>query len=194
VTRPGSPPRSTVLRTGRLRLAPVGPGHVDDLWRATQESLSELRPWLYWARSNDLGERMAFVQASMAAWEAGTDWVFALLLEGDAVGTIGLHEFDRTLEQAELGYWLRTDLGGRGLMTEAARAVVGFGFGDLSLHRIELHVAPGNVASLKVAERVGFRREGLLRDGSRGADGWHDAYVYGLLAGDARSGAGTAGR
>jgi [ribosomal protein S5]-alanine N-acetyltransferase len=131
---------------------------------------------------------MAFVQASMAAWEAGTDWVFALLLEGDAVGTIGLHEFDRTLEQAELGYWLRTDLGGRGLMTEAARAVVGFGFGDLSLHRIELHAAPGNVASIKVAERVGFRREGLLQDGSRGADGWHDAYVYGLLAGDARRG------
>jgi ribosomal-protein-serine acetyltransferase len=189
VTRPPAQPRSLVLPTERLLLAPVGPGHVEELWRATQDSLPQLRPWLYWARSNELGERMAFVHASMAAWEGGTDWVFALLFEGVAVGTIGLHGYDDVLEQAELGYWLRTDLGGRGLMTEAARAVVGFAFDRLSLHRIELHAAPGNAGSIAVAERAGFRREGLLRHGSRGADGWYDVYVYGLLADDPRPGA-----
>jgi RimJ/RimL family protein N-acetyltransferase len=63
---------------------------------------------------------------------------------------------------------------------------VEYGFSVLGLHRIELRAAPSNIGSVRVAEKVGFTREGMLRHGARGADGWHDVEVFGLLASDER--------
>ena len=71
-------------------------------------------------------------------------------------------------------------------MTEAVSAVVEWGFDKLGLHRIELHAGLRNVASVRVAEKVGFHREGLLRDGSKGSQGYYDVYVFGLLESDQR--------
>ena len=73
-------------------------------------------------------------------------------------------------------------------MTEAATAIVTFGFEQLHLHRIELHAGLRNFASIRVAEKLGFQRAGALRDGSRGASGWYDCYVYDLLENDRRPG------
>lgn len=113
-------------------------------------------------------------------------WNFAIVVDGSPAGTISLHNHVPALQRAEMGYWLRSDLCGRGLMTEAGSAVVEFGFESLRLHRIELHAGTGNVGSARVAEKLGFAREGLLRHGSRGSDGWYDVFVYGLIEDDPR--------
>ncbi|MFN2489915.1 MAG: GNAT family N-acetyltransferase [Actinomycetota bacterium] len=57
-----------------------------------------------------------------------------------------------------------------------------FGFVELRLHRIELQAAEGNGASIRVAQKLGFVREGLRRAAGRGIDGRHDEYIFGLLA------------
>jgi ribosomal-protein-serine acetyltransferase len=178
--------RDIALRTERLKLEALDVRHSEALWAAVEASLDELRPWLFWAATTSLAGTIAFAEISRRAWSAGSDYVFAILHHGEPVGTIGLHHYDDVLEAAELGYWMSSDMCGRGLMTEAAGAVVGFGFERLELHRMSLHAARANVGSQRVAEKVGFRREGLLRDGSRGAGGWHDCYLYGLLSTDAR--------
>jgi RimJ/RimL family protein N-acetyltransferase len=175
-----------VVTTPRLRLEPIERGHAEGLWRAKEASLAELRRWLAWALSDDPERSRGFVEASRRGWDAGTDWVFVLVLAGEPIGAIGLHEHDALGARAELGYWLRSDVAGRGLMTEAAAAVVDFGFEVLGLHRIQLRAAPGNAASTRVAEKVGFRREGLMRDSGRGEAGWHDESLYGMLATDER--------
>jgi RimJ/RimL family protein N-acetyltransferase len=177
-------PRDIRLTTERLVLEALGPGHAKGLWRGAATSLGELRPWLLWAAEATEASIAHFSRTAEGLWRAGTDWIFATVLDGDVVGAIGLHRYDPVVASAELGYWLSSGCAGRGLMTEAGGAVVSFGFEQLDLHRIYLHAAPANRASVRVAEKLGFAREGLLRDATRGADGWHDAYAFGLLASD----------
>jgi RimJ/RimL family protein N-acetyltransferase len=85
-------------------------------------------------------------------------------------------------EEAEAWYVLREASWGRGFMTEAARALVDYGFRDLALHRIWASCLPENPASVRVLEKLGFRREGLLRENLRIQGEWRDSYLYGLLA------------
>jgi ribosomal-protein-serine acetyltransferase len=125
-----------------------------------------------------------FAAASQRAWDAGEGMVFAVLHEGLPSGTIGLGRMQPQWRSADLGYWLRSDLCGRGLMTEAGRAVVDFGFDRVGLHRIELRAGIYNAASMRVAEKLGFVRGGTLRDGSRGIKDYYDVYVFDLLESD----------
>jgi [ribosomal protein S5]-alanine N-acetyltransferase len=86
---------------------------------------------------------------------------------------------------AGIGYWVLARARRRGLATAAVGLVTRWGIGEGGLHRIEGLVEPGNTASVRVLERNGFRREGLLRDYLDLADGCRgDAYVYSLLPGD----------
>jgi ribosomal-protein-serine acetyltransferase len=165
----------------RLVLEPIAERHAEDLWRAAVASLDELRPWLMWAVDTGPEQIASFTRRFVASWDAGSDYVFTLVHGGVAVGTTGLHGVDVLTLSAMLGYWIATSSAGRGLMTEAGARVVRFAFEDLRLHRIGLYAAPDNVPSVRVAEKLGFRREGLLRDGNRGVHGWHDVYVFGLL-------------
>ena len=104
--------------------------------------------------------------------------------DGRLLAMVGLHARDATMR--ELGYWTAPWARGRGVMTSAARMVCGFGFEVLGLERIEWWAGVGNDASWRVAEKLGFRREGtcrgrLLHRGER-LDGW----VGGLLRGELR--------
>ena len=149
-------------------------------------SMEELKPFMSWADTASFEATLAFASGSALQWDAGLGMMFSIVFEGDAVGTIGFAQHAPLAGHAELGYWLRSDLCGRGLMTEAASAVVEYGFAVLRLHRIELRAAPSNVGSVRVAEKIGFTREGMLRHGARGAGGWHDVDVFGLLESDER--------
>ncbi|MDQ4027753.1 MAG: GNAT family N-acetyltransferase [Actinomycetota bacterium] len=173
------------LFTDRLTLEPTGPDHADGLIAAKERSIEELRPWLAWAGDEDPNSIRAFVHACQQEWDV-SEWTFTILLDGEVIGAVGVNRFDPMVSTANLGYWLRTDVAGRGLMTEAAAAVVEFAFGELALHRLELTAAPDNAASVRVAEKLGFKRGGTLRDGSRGSEGWHDVLVFDLLEHDPR--------
>ena len=175
-----------VLETPRLRLEAIEPRHADALWVATESSLPELRPWMPWTVGATLSETRSFAAGAAAEWRENRGWTFAILFDDDPVGTVGLNRYLPLLQSANLGYWLRTDLAGRGLMTEAASAVVEFAFGQIELHRLEVQASPDNLPSRRVAQKLGFRREGLVRDGGRGADGFYDVEVYGLLDDDER--------
>jgi ribosomal-protein-serine acetyltransferase len=173
----------TALQTERLRLDPVGPEHADALCDAVAASAEELKKWLIWAVDHNLEKSMTFARRCVEMWGVA-EWTFAIWDEDELIGCIGLDGYQALLGSIQLGYWLRTDMWGQGLMTEAGRAVVDLAFRRLNLHRIELHADTRNSASIRVAEKLGFTRVGVLRDGERGLDGWHDAYVFDLLSTD----------
>ncbi len=105
--------------------------------------------------------------------------------EHDAlVGGIGF-ELDSPAEQAELGYWIAHEYWGRGYATEASRAMVEWGFDDLNLHRIHAHYMDHNPESGRVLEKIGMRREGVLRDHIVKHGVRHSAVLYGILRDDA---------
>jgi ribosomal-protein-serine acetyltransferase len=169
----------------RVRLEPVRPDLAERIWTAVEASLPELRPWMAWAPVADLASTRAFTEDEAAAW-GSSSWTFTIVVDDEVAGGVGLSHHEPLLASAQIGYWIRSDLAGRGLMTEAAALVVEFAFDDLDLHRIELRAAPDNVASVRIAEKLGFSRRGVLRDGSRGEAGFHDVLVFDLLDRDER--------
>lgn len=103
---------------------------------------------------------------------------------GARIGPVGLHHVDWPQRRAEVGYWTAAGMRGRGLTQAAVRLVCGWALGPLGLERVELRADIDNPASQRVAERLGFAREGVLRDGRVGLEGRCDVVVFGLLAGE----------
>jgi [ribosomal protein S5]-alanine N-acetyltransferase len=89
--------------------------------------------------------------------------------------------------QANIGYEIAPGYWGEGYASEAARVVVAFGFGELRLHRIWARCVAENVASYRVLEKTGMRREGRLREEEWMKGRWWDTLVYGILDHEWRS-------
>ena len=103
---------------------------------------------------------------------------------GDAhpvIGTCTLAEIDAEHSRAELGFMLARAEWGQGLATDAVRTVLAHAFEDLGLHRVEADIDPRNHGSIRVVTRLGFRREGLLRERWRAGEEWQSSEMYGLL-------------
>jgi ribosomal-protein-alanine N-acetyltransferase len=89
---------------------------------------------------------------------------------------------DTGVQAAKLGYAIAADHWGRGYATDAARAMVTFGFHELGLHRITAAIGPENAASMAVVKRLGFTREGHLRDHVFTNGAWRDSVLWSILA------------
>jgi RimJ/RimL family protein N-acetyltransferase len=85
------------------------------------------------------------------------------------------------VKAGKLGYAIRADRWGRGYATDAARTFAVFGFGRLGLHRISAAIGPDNAASIRIAERLGMRREGRIRDHVLTSGVWRDSLLYSVL-------------
>jgi len=118
-------------------------------------------------------------------WRDGKSAVFAICLAANArvVGSIGL-TLCETDQNAELGYLVEKQSWGCGYCSEAAFAVVRFGFDTLALHRIHAHHVVENPASGRVLEKIGMKEEGLLRGHVRKWGVFHDIKMWGVLARD----------
>lgn len=102
-------------------------------------------------------------------------WCVARKEENRAVGRVDLGGFVKK-SMAELSYYFSADDWGKGFASKAVKEVVRFGFGELGLHRIQALVLPENTASLRVLEKNGFQREGLLKKYPFGRE-FHDAVI-----------------
>ncbi|MFG3039699.1 GNAT family N-acetyltransferase [Streptomyces sp. NPDC048330] len=127
---------------------------------------------------------VAFVERQWGRAAVGTGYPFVLVApDGRPVGNAGLWTRpDPGL--ASVGYWVVASARGRGAALSALRAVAGWALRDLGLTRLELQVEPWNTASVRTAERAGFRREGLLRDGLRIGTGMRDVLRYAYPGGE----------
>ena len=94
------------------------------------------------------------------------------------IGCVGLTRGDAGVE---LGYWIAREHWGRGFATEAARAVLAFGFTHLGVHRVEAHCVAENTGSAHVLEKIGLQLEGHLRHKEFFKSRWWDTLVYAIL-------------
>lgn len=114
--------------------------------------------------------------------------IFALTARdhGRLIGAMGLRDIDYEHRHAELGFWIAIDHWGHGYATEAARAVIGYGFEALDLNRIHAHHMARNPASGRVLEKAGLRREGVLRQRVRKWGVFEDVMLLAILRDDWR--------
>lgn len=142
----------------------------------------------YWSRPAlaDIAAAAALQQEIHALFSARMLFQWGVVEQGTGslVGTCTLASLDTTHDRAEVGFALRREVWGRGYATAAVAALVAFAFTTLGLRRLEADADPRNAASIRVLERVGFRREGLQRERYVLAGEVQDALIFGLLRGE----------
>jgi ribosomal-protein-serine acetyltransferase len=175
------------LEGGRL-LRPLDEADVNELHALIEHNRDELAKWMAWAQEQTTEQTRAFVRSSRASESDNSGLQRAIVAQERIVGIVGLPEIDWANRSAEIGYWLDVAHRGRGVMTSAVAALADHAFGSLNLNRLEIRTDVGNAPSRALAERLGFRYEGTLRQSYRVTDErYSDDAVYSLLASDRRS-------
>jgi [ribosomal protein S5]-alanine N-acetyltransferase len=175
------------LRVPRLASAPLvlRPYAVSDLALVRQAAADPFIPSISSVPrtyTDDAGR--AFIARQHARGAEGDGYSFVIAPETEpkvGIGSIGLWLQEIESGRASIGYWLIADARGRGLATNALRAVASFAFGTLSIPRLHLFVEPWNVASARTAEAAGFHREATLRGWERIDGEQRDADCFALL-------------
>jgi RimJ/RimL family protein N-acetyltransferase len=183
--------RQSTLETGRLRLRPFRITDADDVQRlAGDRAVADTTLNIPHPYEDGFAER--WIGNHRDWFEMGQQVVFAVVLKGDKakeprhafaaklIGAVGLL-LDRQDERAELGYWIGKPYWNHGYCTEAARAVVDFGFAQLGLNRIYAHHFVRNPASGRVLQKLGMAHEGQLRQHVRKWDAFEDLELYAVL-------------
>jgi RimJ/RimL family protein N-acetyltransferase len=169
------------LHTARLRLRAFAPEDAPVVQRLAGD-FAVADTTLRIPHPYEDGMAEAWIASLADEYQAGRQVVFAITLTGTAelIGAIGLtiqHEHRR----AELGYWIGRPFWGRGYATEAAGAVLAWGFGALELNRIFARHFARNPASGRVLEKIGMRPEGVSRAHVRRWDRFEDLVQLGIL-------------
>jgi ribosomal-protein-serine acetyltransferase len=175
------------LTDGQIILRPYRSDDITETYRAIRESLAELSPWLQFAHEDySLKETRDWIKKRPKEWQQGITYDFTMLdaRDGTVLGGCGLNAIDRPNGRANLGYWVRTSRTGQGIAATATRLLARWGFEKLKLKRIEILVATTNKGSLRVAEKAGAKKEGILRNRLNINDKAHDAVMHSLIPGD----------
>lgn len=187
-----TPPSGQVIRGDRVMLrAPLNADFLQ--WaKLREESRAFLAPWEPIWPADDL-TKLAFrrrLRRYLREIRNGTGYpYFVFTSDGETLlGGLTLAQIQRGVTQsAVLGYWMGAPYAGKGLMSSAVRATVGFAFDTLHLNRLEAACLPRNAASIRLLEKVGFTREGYARKYLCIDGRWQDHILYGLVRDDPRS-------
>ena len=169
------------LHTARLRLRPVEDADADALF-ALHSSAHVLRywdapPWRDRARA----ERFVAVSRQLGSEGTGARLAVDRVEGGAFLGWCSLTRWNPDHRSAALGYCFLEAAWGRGYATEASRALLTWAFGALDLNRVQAETDTRNAASARVLEKLGFVREGTLREDCVVDGDVSDSWVYGLL-------------
>ena len=173
-----------ILTDDVVTLERLGRQHADQFLGAVSASANQIGAWLGdQAAPKTSVDVAAFIEDWRASWDAGVKYGFVAteLLTQRCVGFGLINYIHERYRIANLGYWVRPDMAGRGYATRIAGLVARFGFDTLGLVRLELVVEPANAASRRVAEKLGASEEGLLRNRLTINGEVRNALMFGLL-------------
>ena len=171
------------LATRRLLLRPFSVDDVDAIVSAAGDEL--IQRWLPLPRpySREDAVHWCTTQAPDAR-TSGAGLARAVTRAGRLVGAIDLKRTDWAAGVSEIGYWAVPEARGQGYLAEATEALARWALAEVGLHRVELRIATGNAASRRVAEKAGFRAEGVARSAGYVHGGRVDLVVYSRVRGD----------
>ncbi len=170
-----------LLETERLRLRRLCMRDAADIFDYSRDP--QVAKYVLWDAQTSLSEARGYLRFMLRKYRLGepASWGIELKATGRIVGTIGFMWIQRDNAAAEVGYSLARGLWNRGLMTEALRAVIDFGFRGLNLNRIEAQHESENPASGAVMRKCGMQREGTLRQRLMNKGRFVDVELYSIL-------------
>ena len=160
---------------------------ADAVFAVADRNRAYLREWLPWVdRTRSAADIRDFIAGALEQWEAGLGPNAAICLDGDIVGAVGAHRFDLANSNGSIGYWIDAAQQGKGIITRCAASLIDYLFDAAGLHRVTIQCGTGNHKSCAIPARLGFAREGVLREAEWVNDRWVDLVVWGMLEEDWR--------
>lgn len=155
------------------------------LFHLTENSRESLREWLPWLdETKTEKDSLHFIQGTLANYEEKRGLNCAIFYQGKLAGMVSFNSIDWANRIAYIGYWLAVEFQGKGIITRAVQSLIHYGFAELELNRVDIRAAIGNEKSRAVPERLGFKEEGLIRQGEWLYDHYVDHVIYGMLKAD----------
>ena len=141
-----------------------------------------LKTWLPFVEfTQKVEDTQLFIQSVVDSNEFTQKAIYSIWVKEEFAGLIGFNEIDWTNKKTELGYWLAENMQGKGVITQCARKLISYAFKKLKLNRIQIKVAVGNERSAAIPKRMGFKFEGIEREGELIENHFHDLEIYSLL-------------
>jgi ribosomal-protein-serine acetyltransferase len=175
------------LEATGIYLRPPASEDADALASAIRESIETVGRWMPWAVPDyGRGHSLEWIERATKGWVEETAFEFTIFdpATDEVLGCCGLNRIDPMNKSANLGYWVRQSHHGRGIASTAAARVARYGLEERGFNRVEICAAVENVASQRVAEKAGARREAVLRNRILLATGPVDAVMFSLIPGD----------
>ena len=174
-----------ILTTARLRMRQFRADDAVDMHQCFADPKA-MRFWdqpVHSKRSETERAVRSFINCTPACYRF---WAVADAETDRCLGLVNYHDGHMRRKRVTIGYLIEPSRHRQGLASEAVAAMLDFCFGPLALHRVQAFIDPGNNASIGLAEKLGFHREGLLRDNLRVSGVWRSDLLYALLAGEWR--------
>lgn len=162
-----------------ILLRPLQLGDAADIYQTIDSQREYLRRWLPFVDST---QSLQFTQEFVFYSLKTGDKVFTIRECDQFIGLIGFKSTDKENCKTEIGYWLSQYHQGRGIMSRAVKQLCQYAFEDQGINRIQIKCAVGNIPSSNIPKRLGFKFEGIEREGELFTDGsFADLEVYSLL-------------
>jgi ribosomal-protein-serine acetyltransferase len=164
----------------KIQLRSYVPEDAEALFAAVNDSRSHLNPWLSWvSKTTRVEHSLQFIEQSLQ--QQKETLALGIFYDNILVGGIGMHNWDMDTKRAQLGYWLAKGYEGQNIVHNCLVPFIRFLFEKTGLNKIEIHFVPANKRSAQVADRLGFKIEGIIRSGVLRNGMLEDYVITGLL-------------
>jgi ribosomal-protein-serine acetyltransferase len=171
-----------VFKKDNIQLRSFSENDAETLYRLIHANREHIGEWLSWVSNTTHADQ---IREKIREWaekdEKGENKVFGIYYSDSLIGAVSFVSINKEDRNAEIGYWLDKAYTGKGIMTRACRLLISYGFTQLNLHRVALSCAAGNEKSCAIAKRLGFVKEGRLRESGLINGTFVDHEQYALL-------------
>jgi len=164
-----------------LRL--IEPSHVDQLDGLIERNRDHIKEWSAWLKDDHSIENTRdFIRRNQMQFADNKGFAIAIWHKGEMAGQVEFNYIDWANRKTEIGYWLGASFQGKGLVTKSCRVLIDHAFNELKLNRVEMRCGAGNTRSRKIPEKLGFKEEGVVRQGEWLHNRFVDLVIFGMLS------------
>lgn len=155
---------------------------AEAVFAAADRNRQYLGQWLPWVEhTRSAHEVRDFILRSLSQYHSNQGPNAGIWVDGAFAGSIGCHKIDWANRACSIGYWIDAAWQGQGIVSRCVRSMLDYLFDDEGLHRVVIQCGTGNFKSCAIPERLGFTREGVLRQAEWVSGRWVDLVVWSML-------------
>lgn len=182
--------------TENIILKQIELSDANDIFKTIDNQREYLGKWLPFVEyTNDVGYTKKFIQTTLDTPAENREYTFVIHYNGEFAGIIGFKSTEKQNKKTEIGYWLSEPFQKKGIVTMSVKALMHFAYNDLDINRIQIKCATGNIPSKNIPLKLGFKLEGIERQGELLTGGlFADIETYSILKHEFNSFQGTGGQ